>query len=66
MIGNLWNPMLKTWFTEGEDDPRITFVIRTSVKPRRIRLHQVKRFNSRTCASPLRASLSIFSALISL
>lgn len=23
-IKELWNPMLKTWFTEGEDDPRIT------------------------------------------
>ncbi|GAB2546831.1 pyridoxamine 5'-phosphate oxidase family protein [Rufibacter soli] len=24
MIKELWNPMLKTWFTEGMDDPRIT------------------------------------------
>ncbi|GAA4313574.1 pyridoxamine 5'-phosphate oxidase family protein [Nibribacter koreensis] len=24
MIKELWNPMLKTWFTEGIDDPRIT------------------------------------------
>ncbi|MGI4721180.1 MAG: pyridoxamine 5'-phosphate oxidase family protein [Janthinobacterium lividum] len=31
-IRDLWNFMLKTWFTEGEDDPRIT-VIR--VIPRR-------------------------------
>ncbi|WP_192821910.1 pyridoxamine 5'-phosphate oxidase family protein [Rufibacter sp. LB8] len=23
-IKELWNPMLKTWFTEGIDDPRIT------------------------------------------
>ncbi|WP_245964535.1 pyridoxamine 5'-phosphate oxidase family protein [Rufibacter immobilis] len=23
-IKELWNPMLKTWFTQGEDDPRIT------------------------------------------
>jgi len=26
MIKQLWNPMLKTWFTEGEDDPRITVI----------------------------------------
>jgi len=25
-IKQLWNPMLKTWFTEGEDDPRITVI----------------------------------------
>lgn len=25
-IGELWNFMLKTWFTEGEDDPRITAI----------------------------------------
>ena len=25
-IKKLWNPMLKTWFTEGEDDPRITVI----------------------------------------
>jgi general stress protein 26 len=24
MIEELWKPILKTWFTEGEDDPRIT------------------------------------------
>lgn len=24
IIEDLWNPMLKTWFTEGKDDPRIT------------------------------------------
>jgi len=26
LIHDLWNPMLKTWFTEGEDDPRITVI----------------------------------------
>ncbi|WP_296947632.1 pyridoxamine 5'-phosphate oxidase family protein [uncultured Massilia sp.] len=26
MIKALWNPLLKTWFTEGEDDPRITVI----------------------------------------
>jgi general stress protein 26 len=25
-IEELWNPMLKTWFTEGKDDPRITVI----------------------------------------
>ncbi|HEX2606210.1 MAG TPA: pyridoxamine 5'-phosphate oxidase family protein [Flavisolibacter sp.] len=25
-IKELWNPMLKTWFTEGEDDPRISVI----------------------------------------
>lgn len=25
-IKELWNPMIKTWFTEGVDDPRITVV----------------------------------------
>jgi general stress protein 26 len=25
-IKELWNPMLKTWFTEGENDPRITVI----------------------------------------
>lgn len=25
-IKQLWNPIFKTWFTEGEDDPRITVV----------------------------------------
>ncbi len=25
-IHDLWNFMLKTWFTEGEDDPRITVI----------------------------------------
>ena len=25
-IKELWNPILKTWFTEGEDDPRITVI----------------------------------------
>jgi len=25
-ISKLWNPILKTWFTEGENDPRITVI----------------------------------------
>ncbi len=25
-IDELWNPMLKTWFTEGKDDPRVTVI----------------------------------------
>lgn len=25
-IKDLWNPILKTWFTEGVDDPRITVI----------------------------------------
>jgi general stress protein 26 len=25
-IHDLWNPLLKTWFTEGEDDPRISVI----------------------------------------
>ncbi len=25
-IEQLWDPMLKTWFTEGKDDPRITVI----------------------------------------
>lgn len=25
-IRELWEPVLKTWFTEGEDDPRITVI----------------------------------------
>ena len=25
-IDDLWNPIVKTWFTEGEDDPRITAI----------------------------------------
>lgn len=25
-IEALWNPLLRTWFTEGEDDPRITAI----------------------------------------
>ena len=25
-IEKFWNPMIKTWFTEGKDDPRITVV----------------------------------------
>ena len=26
MIEELWDPSLKTWFTEGKDDPRITVI----------------------------------------
>jgi general stress protein 26 len=26
LIKELWNPMIKTWFTEGVDDPRITVI----------------------------------------
>ena len=26
IIKELWEPILKTWFTEGEDDPRITVI----------------------------------------
>ena len=26
MIRELWNPIMKTWFTKGEDDPRITVI----------------------------------------
>jgi general stress protein 26 len=29
-IHELWNPIFKTWFTEGEDDPRISVI---QVKP---------------------------------
>lgn len=25
-IEELWNPMIKTWFTEGKDDPRISLI----------------------------------------
>lgn len=25
-IKQLWNPLFKTWFTEGEDDPRISVI----------------------------------------
>lgn len=25
-IDDLWNPIMKTWFTEGKDDPRITVI----------------------------------------
>ena len=25
-IKELWEPIVKTWFTEGEDDPRITVI----------------------------------------
>lgn len=27
LINELWEPILKTWFTEGKDDPRITAII---------------------------------------
>ena len=26
VIDELWNPMFKTWFTEGKDDPRISVI----------------------------------------
>jgi general stress protein 26 len=26
IIDELWEPLLKTWFTEGKDDPRITVI----------------------------------------
>lgn len=26
IIRELWNPILKTWFTDGQDDPRITVI----------------------------------------
>ena len=26
LIDELWNPVMKTWFTEGKDDPRITVI----------------------------------------
>lgn len=26
LIKELWEPIMKTWFTEGEDDPRITVI----------------------------------------
>ncbi|UYQ91764.1 pyridoxamine 5'-phosphate oxidase family protein [Chitinophaga horti] len=32
IIKELWNPILKTWFTEGENDPRITVI---KVTPRK-------------------------------
>jgi len=25
-IDELWDPMMKTWFTEGKDDPRISVI----------------------------------------
>lgn len=31
-IKELWNPILKTWFTEGVDDPRITVVKVTPIE----------------------------------
>ena len=30
-IDELWNPIMKTWFTEGKDDPRITLIKVTPV-----------------------------------
>ena len=30
-LKEIWNPFLKTWFTEGQDDPRITII---KVQPR--------------------------------
>ena len=27
MIDALWQPFIKTWFTEGRDDPRITVIM---------------------------------------
>ncbi len=30
-INELWNPILKTWFTEGKEDPRIS-VIKITLK----------------------------------
>lgn len=30
IIKELWNPFFKTWFTEGEDDPRISVIQFTS------------------------------------
>ena len=29
VIKELWQPILKTWFTEGENDPRITAIMFT-------------------------------------
>ena len=26
LIDDLWDPLMKTWFTEGKDDPRITVI----------------------------------------
>lgn len=31
-ISELWEPLLKTWFTEGKDDPRITAIKVTPVE----------------------------------
>jgi general stress protein 26 len=31
-IKELWDPILKTWFTEGQDDPRITVIRVTPVE----------------------------------
>lgn len=31
-IDKLWNPLLKTWFTEGKDDPRITVLKFSPIK----------------------------------
>lgn len=32
IIKELWNPILKTWFTEGENDPRISVIKITPVE----------------------------------
>jgi general stress protein 26 len=32
LIEELWNPMMKTWFTEGKDDPRITIITITAAE----------------------------------
>lgn len=31
-IDELWSPLLKTWFTEGKDDPRITVIEVTPIE----------------------------------
>ena len=31
-IDELWNPMLKTWFTEGKEDPRISVIKVTPIE----------------------------------
>lgn len=40
LIKELWEPILKTWFTEGQDNPRITVKANSS---QRILLGQPKR-----------------------
>ena len=32
IIKQLWNPLLKTWFTEGENDPRISVIKFTPIE----------------------------------